>query len=367
MTLQAAHGQAIRHAFSFIVPFHRDLGCLARCLASLGPRPPLSELIVAADGALEDCRPLALTHGARVVQLEGPLGPAAARNRAADIARGEVLVFVDADVAVSRSGLVRLTQEFSERQGIAAVFGAYDDHPGDPGFMSQYKNLSHSFIHQVSSTSARTFWTGFGAVRADAFRAVHGFDERLKSIEDIDLGYRLTERGYKVVLDPTLTACHLKRWTVRSAIVSDVRDRGVPWTQLILKYGALENDLNLRQEHRWSVVLVYLALVALALAAYEPRLPAVAGLFLAASTVINRRYYRFFLEKRGAWFTVSAWLLHQLHHVYNGLSLVTGAVLFASTRYLGVSLPGAIPHDRWSDEPKGQKAMSCVYFNSKAR
>src|SRR5258706_9494581 len=260
-------------AFSFIVPFHQGLACLARCLAALDPLPPQSELIIAADGAVDDCRRLASRHGARVIAIHGPSGPAVARNVAAAAAVGEVLVFIDADVAVSGMGLARMTRIFVEHPGTVAAFGSYDERPGEPGFMSQYRNLSHSFIHHSSALEARTFWAGFGAVRKDAFQAIGGFDERFDrpSVEDIDFGYRLAEAGYTVVLDPTLSACHLKRWTLRSAIVSDVRDRGIPWTQLILRYGALRDDLNLRAEYRWSVVLAYVALASLAWAAHDPR------------------------------------------------------------------------------------------------
>jgi GT2 family glycosyltransferase len=338
------------YRFSFIVPFHRGLSYLERCLNALSARPADSELIIAADGATEDCRALAARHGAKLLAIDGPLGPAVARNTAASLSTGEILVFVDADVVVSPSGLARLNQIFDEQPHTAGAFGAYDDHPGDPGFMSQYKNLSHSFIHRSSEKRAHTFWAGFGAIRRDAFFKVGGFDERFgrPTVEDIDLGYRLTGAGYSVVLDPTLSACHLKRCTVRSAILSDIRDRGIPWTQLILRYGALDNDLNLRVEYRWSVALAYLSLFSLALSLSDVRLLAVAAASILAMTFLNRRYYAFFYGKRGASFAARAWLLHSVHHVYNGVSFATGAMLFACARYVRVQLPGALPVDPWS-------------------
>ena len=134
-------------SFTFIVPFHRDLTSLERCLAALCPLPPDSELIIAADGATEDCRPIAAGHGAMVVDLPGPSGPSAARNAAAAVASGDVLVFVDADVEVSRAGLERVRSVLVEQPEVAAVFGSYDDRPGDPGFMSRYQEplpLLHS-------------------------------------------------------------------------------------------------------------------------------------------------------------------------------------------------------------------------------
>ena len=57
-----------------------------------------------------------------------------------------------------------------EEPGIAAVFGSYDDEPGAPNLVSQYRNLLHHFVHQTGRTEASTFWTGCGAVRRDALR-----------------------------------------------------------------------------------------------------------------------------------------------------------------------------------------------------
>jgi GT2 family glycosyltransferase len=336
--------------FSFIVPFHAGLASLSQCLDALVPLPADSELIIAADGGVDDCRPLATRHRARVLTLSRSSGPAVARNAAAGAARGDVLVFIDADVVVSRAGLTRMEQIFSEQPHTAAVFGAYDERPADPGFVSQYKNLSHSFIHHSSTTRPRTFWAGFGAVRRGAFQAVGGFDERFDrpSVEDIDFGYRLTAAGFEVLLDPALSACHLKRWTIGSAIASDVRDRGIPWTQLIWRHGALNNELNLRTEYRLSVVLAYLALVSLVLAPHDRRFllnlpPLVVGL-----TALNRRYYRFFYEKRGIWFAARVWVLHVGQSLSNGLSFAIGTVLFFGTQYLGLRLPGSLSRQSWN-------------------
>jgi GT2 family glycosyltransferase len=295
-------------SFSFIVPFHRDLPSLARCLEGLTPLPADSELIVVADGATDDCRPLASRHHARLLLVPGPSGPAVARNAAAATAGGDVLVFIDADVVVSRSGLNRLAEVFVEQPRTAAVFGAYDDRPADPGFVSQYKNLSHCFIHRTAAAEARTFWAGFGAVRGEAFRRVGGFDERFArpSVEDIDLGYRLTEAGYRILLEPALEATHLKRW----------------------RYRALSNDLNLRTEYRLSVVLAYLAVAVLALGAYDRRLLAALPLVVGGMVLLNHRYYRFLHSKRGGWFAARAFVLRLVQDLGNGLSFAAGTALF---------------------------------------
>jgi O-antigen/teichoic acid export membrane protein/GT2 family glycosyltransferase len=335
---------------SFIVPFHSGLESLAHALAALTPVPVDSEILIAADGAVDDCQALAAGCAARVIEIDGPSGPAVARNAAARVAAGDVLVFIDADVVVSRAAVARLQQIFCDDPGVTAVFGAYDESPADPRFVSQYKNLSHAFVHRSSSEAARTFWSGFGAVRRDAFLAVGGFDERFTrpAVEDIDLGYRLTDAGYQVVLDATLSACHLKRWALRSAIVSDIRDRGIPWTQLIWRYRALRDDLNLRTENRWCILFAYAALGLLAFAVVDTGARIAFAIALTTLTILNHSLYRFFYEKRGAAFAAGAWGMHLLHHLCNGVSFVGGTVLFVFARYFDVRLPGALPVDPWS-------------------
>ena len=68
---------------------------------------------------------------------------------------------------------------------------------------------------QNSNADANTFWAGCGAIRRSVFKDVGGFDEKKykkPSIEDIDLGYRLSQKGYKIFLDKDIQVKHLKSW-----------------------------------------------------------------------------------------------------------------------------------------------------------
>ena len=54
---------------SIVVPFHRNLSYLRRCLAAFSPLPEGAELIVVADAAVDDCRPLIQEFGARLLEI----------------------------------------------------------------------------------------------------------------------------------------------------------------------------------------------------------------------------------------------------------------------------------------------------------
>lgn len=343
---------------SIVVPFHRNTAQLRRSLTalrtSLALLPPdveLASLVVVADGATEDLDALARETGAEVLKIEGPRGPAVARNRGAAVSSGDVLVFVDADVVVSRTALAQFASLFRAHADIAAAFGAYDEDPAQPEFVSVAKNLAHSFIHQRSAGEARTFWGGLGAVRANAFAAVGGFDERFTrpSVEDIDLGYRLRSAGFRIRLEPAIQGKHLKRWTLRSSVVSDVRDRGIPWTQMLARY-EMHNDLNVTREYRACVVVAWLLAMCAIAAPRWPWLlvPAVAA--IVALWLLDRPYYRFFSSRRGVPFAVAWFPIHVLHHLCNGLSFTIGMGLYQVQRRTGIVLPGALPLTPWPAE-----------------
>jgi GT2 family glycosyltransferase len=251
---------------SVIVPVYNNASALRCCLEAVcASRYPHYECIVVDDGSTDGSGDIARSFRVRVVEVSaGPRGPACARNRGVDAARGDILLFVDADVVLQPDTLSKVADTFSQRPDIDAVFGSYDDRPRDMGFLSQYKNLFHHFVHQQAREEAVTFWSGCGAIRRDVFRATGGFDEARhprSSGEDIELGYRLRADGRKVLLNKQIQVQHLKRWTLREMLTSDIWERALPWTRLILEYKALPNDLNLHVSQRVCALLLCILLV----------------------------------------------------------------------------------------------------------
>lgn len=322
-----------RLSISVIIPFHANLHQLSRCLSSLLPLPPRTEIIVAADRAPRECDRVAWRLGARVIHVADPGGPAAARNQAASESRSDVLIFIDADVIVPSAALHAMVREFATNPTMAGVFGTCDDDAGCTNFFSQYKNLAQAYVHRSSGRVARSFWAGFGGIRSEAFHSVGGFDEGFTRpcIEDIELGDRVSAAGHRVLVDRRLHGCHLKRWTFRSMVASDIWDRGVPWTQLILKSRRFQGNLGVGPGA--SVALCYSTLICIALAYWQPQLLVVATAALSGVLVLNRQLYAFLWNHRGASFAVRGAALNLLYHLYNGFSFALGAALHYSDRF----------------------------------
>jgi glycosyltransferase involved in cell wall biosynthesis len=245
-----------------IVPSYNAWPTLEPVLAALSAsKTHPHEILVVDDGSTDGSAERAEALGFTVLRAPERSGPARARNLGAQAATGEILFFLDADVAVYPDTLERVASAFADPE-LDALIGSYDDNPASPDFLSQYKNLMHCFVHQVGQVQASTFWSGCGAIRREVFREYNGFNEGYDrpAIEDIELGYRLVRDGRRVILDHDLQVKHLKRWSFWGLVKTDVLDRGIPWTELILRDQRMPNDLNLQLSQRVSVALVYMML-----------------------------------------------------------------------------------------------------------
>ena len=305
-------------ALSVIVPARNAEALLDRALPVWrGPGRGDLELIVVDDASTDGTAAAAARYADRVLRLGGQRGPAAARNAGARAGRGDILLFVDADVRAPSGVADLVVRAFREDPGLDAVFGSYDDRPAEGNFLSQFKNLLHHYVHQNADEEAGTFWAGCGAVRKEAFLEVGGFSEAYArpSIEDVEFGYRLKASGKTIRLLKSLQVTHLKRWTIAGLLRSDIAERAIPWTRLACERG-LPRDLNFRLSDRLSSVLAWLLPLGLAAGAWRP-----SGLILAAAAallllLLNRPLYRFFREKRGLLFTAGAILWHWFYLLY---------------------------------------------------
>ena len=313
-------------SISVIVPVFNNTRELRECLSALlATASPNVEIIVVDDASTDDTPAVAAGFGVRVLRLAKNSGPGGARNHGARSAAGEILFFVDADVVVAPGALGRVARLFEDHPDVAAVFGSYDSRPRATGVISQYRNLLHHFVHQQGNAEASTFWGGCGAIRRSVFQGIGGFDAKRfprPSIEDIELGYRLRQAGYRILLDKGLQGTHLKRWSLRSVIWTDITRRAIPWSRLILESKHAPDDLNLKGGQRLSAGLVALACILFPLATLRVEFLAPAAAALLGVVVVNRELFGFFLRERGLRFTVACIPLHLLYYLYSGLSYV---------------------------------------------
>jgi len=307
-------------SISVIVPVHEGGEAFIRCLSALrAAKPAPLEILVVADGAIPDDLQAAREAGVRAIELPVRAGPARARNVGARAARGEILLFVDADVLAPVDTLALVALAFDRCPAPAAIIGSYDAAPAGATFLSQYKNLQHHFVHQTGRERAATFWGACGAIRRATFLELGGFDERYgrPCVEDIEFGYRLCRAGKEIRLCHRLQVKHLKVWTPGTLLKTDFLYRALPWTELILRYRTVPNDLNLNWGGRLSA-LCALVLVGGLLGtlwtrwSLAPAAGAVIGLML-----LNAPFYGLLRRRRGTWFALRAIPWHWFYYLYS--------------------------------------------------
>jgi len=336
---------------SVIVPAYNAAHYLEKSLPPLlamRERGEILEVIV-----VDDCSPdptniaTAERLGATVVRMPVNGGPGAARNHAAKIAGGDILWLVDADV-VAHEDAARVLRTAFGGEKIAAVFGSYDPNPPAQNFASQYKNLVHRYYHQRGRHESDTFWSGCGAIRRNVYFELGGFDGARfgrPSIEDIEFGFRMRAAGWRIRLAPTLLATHLKYWTLPEVIRTDIFQRAIPWSELIIDGRAVSNDLNVSTGERIKSVLAGFWVLSVAAAAIPPAWPYSIWVGLAMTIVViisNWKLMRFFLQNRGIGFAVSATAFHQIYYIYAAATFVlVWSGFLGDARKKGVAKPAA--------------------------
>src|SRR5437868_5567314 len=186
---------------SVVVPVRNEAGYLRKSLQAIlttdMPRQAY-ELVVVDDGSTDGSAAIAGRFADTVIRLAGRgWGPAYTRNRGAELARGDVIAFVDPDVVVEPHTLPRMLDILAARPELHAATAAFGSH--------------------------------CGMIRRTALLSAGMYDEwRFKSacLEDVELGQRLKKSGHNVVLTGEHPVTHVKRWDLRS-IFREVWNRSV--------------------------------------------------------------------------------------------------------------------------------------------
>ena len=227
---------------SVIVCAYNAAGTIDDCLAALSRLDyPQVEVIVVDDGSIDDTAERALAYpGVRLTRVPNG-GLSAARNVGLHAAAGEIVAYVDADVRVEPSWLTYLVQPFANPE-VAAV-GGPNVVPADDGWFAQCVARSPGAPnHVLLDDRIAEHVPGCNlAVRREALLEIGGFDPIfLRAGDDVDVCWRLQERGGLVTFSPAALVWHHHRGS-----------QGAYWRQQV-GYGEGEAWLRLRHCRRFS-------------------------------------------------------------------------------------------------------------------
>ena len=194
---------------SVIVPAYNSEGTLGQCIAALQSQSLARdqyEIIVVDDGSTDQTTQVAHQYGVRLI-CQPNAGPAAARNRGAQAARGRIILFTDADCVPEPNWIEAMISPFAD-QDVVGVSGRIRTHQKGlvPRFIQleyddRYGNIAkHRYIDHIN--------TATGAYRRERFLGSRGFLENLLGAEDVELSFRLANRGHKMVSAPEAIVYH---------------------------------------------------------------------------------------------------------------------------------------------------------------
>jgi glycosyltransferase involved in cell wall biosynthesis len=190
---------------SVIIPAHNEEHYLGPTLEALRSQTySLNEVIVVANACADRTSDVARSHCDRLLNIEErSLGRA--RNLGGRKARGDLLVFLDADTILEKDALEIIARDFKPAFSMGTVRGAPDTNQFSHLFVYWLKNLIHCTKLHYGSSGVIICWR-------DHFKAVGGFDDNLEIRENSHLMKRLRVHGKYKYISGTTAVTSMRRY-----------------------------------------------------------------------------------------------------------------------------------------------------------
>ena len=224
------------YPISVVMPAKNEAASVADVVRRVRSACPDAEVLVVNDGSSDDTASLAREAGARVLDNPFSMGNGAAVKAGARAARGEVIVFMDADGQHDPDDIPRLLARLDE--GFDMVVGARDR----ASQASLGRSLANRFYNWLASymtgQSVADLTSGFRAVRARRFREfLHLLPNGFSYPTTCTMAF--FRAGYPVAYEPIQAARR-----VGKSHVNLLRD-GIRFLLIIFRIGTLYSPLKL--------------------------------------------------------------------------------------------------------------------------
>ncbi len=197
--------------YSVIIPAYNAEATLENTLKALAhqsiPRESY-EIIVVDDGSTDRTGEIAARHADQVLRQKNA-GPAAARNAGVLAARGEIVLFTDADCEPIPEWIEYMTAPFSDPD-VVGTKGAYWTRQKAPMARFVQQEYEDRYDRMARFKQIDFIDTYSAAYRRDVFLANGGFDTifPVASVEDQEFSFRLAQKGYKMLFVPKARVFH---------------------------------------------------------------------------------------------------------------------------------------------------------------
>lgn len=194
---------------SIIIPVFNSMRYLGRSLPSVVEAMEDfrdTELILVDNGSTDGSYEVLQSEyagRAKILQIKG-VTISTLRNQGARMAHGEYLSYIDSDFVIPRDYFHRAMNVFAAVQADAS--GCYCSLPPDAHWIEE---TWHFLLRRRVNTFVPYLFAGNFIIKKDVFDRIGGFDEKLVTGEDTELGLRLNTLGFRVYVSPEMAAIHL--------------------------------------------------------------------------------------------------------------------------------------------------------------
>ena len=196
---------------SIVIPTFNGAARIGKCLEALLPQtaPISAEILVVDDGSSDGTRDVVSRYASVRLISQANAGPAAARNRGALEAKGTIILFTDDDCVPTSDWLAAMTKPFEDPE-VVGVKGAYRTR--QKSLVARFVQADYEDRYRLMSALPEIDFidTYAAAFRRDRFLEMNGYDTSfpVACAEDIELSYRMSERGWKMKFVPTAIVYH---------------------------------------------------------------------------------------------------------------------------------------------------------------
>lgn len=198
---------------SVIVPAYNAEKTIEACLDALSNQDykDKCEIIVIDDGSTDSTPELVSKYtNVRYISQKNT-GPAAARNIGAFEAKGDIILFTDSDCAPEKNWITEMLKPFKSNPDVVGVKGRYKTKQREITARFVQLEYEDKYCYMQKNNYIDFIDTYSAGFRKEIFLEMGGYDTEfpVACAEDIELSYRLSRKGYKMVFNPNAIVYHI--------------------------------------------------------------------------------------------------------------------------------------------------------------
>lgn len=196
---------------SVIIPNYNYEKTIKACLDSVVRQTYKNiEIIFVDDGSTDRSIELASQYPCKILVNPKNSGASVSRNNGADHSKGEILFFLDSDVALFKDAIENTVNAFLQDKSLGSVCGIYAKEPlYNDSIVEEYRILQGHYWRISSEGYVTPAFVSLGAIRRDVFYEIGKFNEKIAkaSVEDLEIGF-LINQNYKLLLTSKVQGYH---------------------------------------------------------------------------------------------------------------------------------------------------------------